>query len=280
MCIAYRGGKKRVAKKIIDCLPKGEIFIDVFGGSGCVSTAAVRSDKYKQVVYNDLDSNVVLFLKTVRDRPDNLIEYLCSTPIGRHLSEEIDSLLQSSDEIERAAGVFFACNFQGQPVAARRTGLFRPRICQKNSISSGKGTRRGQLKKLQAVVGDLSDIYFENRPAKRILELYPKVPKSALASGDVNIVFFLDPPYGATQDYPQKFNDHELLLSFFLDTEWTVALCGEENKFPELADYEFFLFVDSKGNPIGTLNKGGFRQGMYMKFREGWKPRKKVQGRT
>ena len=127
MCIVYRGGKKRVAKKIIDCLPRGELFVDVFGGSGCVSTAAVRSDKYKQVVYNDLDSNVVLFLKIVRDRPDDLIEYLCSTPIGRYLSKEIESLLQSSDEIERAAGVFFACNFQGQRVAARTDGLFQAR---------------------------------------------------------------------------------------------------------------------------------------------------------
>ena len=277
MCISYRGGKKRVAKKIVECLPRGELFVDVFGGSGCVSTAAVRSDKYNQVVYNDLDSNVVIFLKIVRDRPDDLIEYLCSTPIGRYLSGEIDSMLQSSDEVEKAAGVFFACNFQGQPVAARRAGFYRPRICHKNSIGAGKSTLHGRLKKLQAVVDDLSEIYFENRPAERILELYPKAPKSAFASGDVNIVFFLHPPYGPTQDYPQKFNDHESLLRFFLDTEWTVALCGEENQFPELADYEFFLFVDSKGNPTSTFKRGGFRQGMYMKFRDGWKTGEMVQ---
>jgi len=276
MCIHYRGGKKRVAKKIVECLPRGELFVDVFGGSGCVSTAAARSGKYNQVVYNDLDSNVVLFLKIVRDRPDDLIEYICSTPIGRHTSEEIEEMLASPDEIQRAAGVFFACNFQGVPVAARAR-MFRPRISHKNRVASGKSHRHGRIEKLQEAVDNLSEIYFENRPAERILELYSKVSKSALAAGDVNIVFFLDPPYGATQDYPQKFDDHELLVRFFLDTEWTAALCGEENQFPELGDYEFFLFVDSKGNPTSTFKKGGFRQGMYMKFRDGWRAGEAVQ---
>ena len=84
------------------------------------------------------------------------------------------------------------------------------------------------------------------------------------------MVFFLDPPYGQTQDYPQKFSNHELLLNFFLDTQWTVALCCEENQFPELTDYEFLPFVDSNGNSTRTFKKTGYRQGMYVKFREGW----------
>ena len=187
MCINYRGGEKRVAKKIIKRLPKAELFVDVFGGSGCVSTAAVASGKYHQVVYNDLDSNMVAFLKIIRDRPNDLIEFVASTPLGRYLSKEIDFMLQSPNDIERAAGVFFACNFQGQPVAAGKPGFLKPRIHLKNSIYSGSLTLQMQLKKLQAVVDNLSEIYFENRSVEKILELYTNIAKSSFDSGDINI---------------------------------------------------------------------------------------------
>ena len=272
MCILYRGGKKRVAKKIIEHLPKGEFFIDVFGGSGCVSTAAVKSGKYSQVVYNDLDSNLVTFLKIVRDRPDDLIKYLCSTPLGRYLSEEIELMLKSSNEIERAAGVFFACNFQGQPVVTQmpKSSWMRPRIRHRNVVTMAKKTFEMQAGKLQSATDELREIYFENREAGKILELYQKAPLFTFDSGDVNMVFFLDPPYGSTQDYPQEFNNHELLLNFFLDTQWTAALCCEENQFPELTNYEFFPFVDSNGKTTRTFKKTGYKQGMYIKFREGW----------
>lgn len=272
MCIFYRGGKKRVSKKIVEWLPRGELFIDVLGGSGCVSTAAANSGKFKQVVYNDLDSNLVNFLKVVRDRPDDLIKYLCSTPLGRYLHNEIEEMLESPDEIERAVGVFFACNWQGQPAAKKNAGFLRPRIRTKNTVVFGKTTLRRRLKKLKEVAGHLSEVCFENLPAEKILDMYSKIPESTYRSGDVNIVFFLDPPYGKTQDYPEKLDNPELPLRFFLETEWTAALCAQENQFPELTDYEFFPFLDSKGNPTQTFSKSGFHQGMYMKFREGWKP--------
>ena len=270
MCILYRGGKKRVAKKIIERLPRAEFFIDVFGGSGCVSTAAVRSGKYNQVVYNDLDSSLVTFLKTVRDCSDELIEYLCITPLGRHLLDDIDTMLKSENIIERSAGVFFSCNFQNTPVVKKSSSLHKPRIRHKNSVVYAKKTFYMQIEKLQSVVDDLSEIYFENRSVEKILKLYPKAPEYTFDSGNVNMAFFLDPPYGQTQDYPQKFSNHELLLNFFSDTQWTVALCSEENQFPELADYEVFPFVDSNGNSTRTFKKTSYRQGMYVKFREGW----------
>ena len=103
----YRGGKKRVSKFIIDNLPSAELFIDVFGGSAAVSIEAVKSGKYSQVIYNDLDSNLVNFMKVVRDSPVEFANYLIQTPVGRYLHNEIIDMLSSDNSIVQAAGVVF-----------------------------------------------------------------------------------------------------------------------------------------------------------------------------
>ena len=282
MCVIYRGGKKRVAEQIIEALPQGEMFIDVFGGSGCVSGAAVRSRKYTEVIYNDLDAQLVGFLKIVRDRLDDLIEYLNATPMGRHLSEEVCELFKSDNPIERAAAVFYCCNFQGQPVATRYPSWLKPRIVSRGNIAHGVGRLENRMNKLRGVVSVLRQIYFENRPASKILELYSKTQDYMYREGDINLVFFLDPPYGTTQDYPEKFNDTEMLIEFFLQTEWTVALCGESGQFPELESYEFFPFVDKGGKPTDTWVRSeergkSYEQGMYVKIREGETDHRKRQ---
>lgn len=49
------GGKGEIADILIDKLPSADVFIDVFGGGGSVTLAALRSGKYKRVVYNDVN---------------------------------------------------------------------------------------------------------------------------------------------------------------------------------------------------------------------------------
>lgn len=51
--IPYVGNKGQIAQKIIDELPTGKRFFDVFGGGGSMSLHAVNSGKYESVVYNN-----------------------------------------------------------------------------------------------------------------------------------------------------------------------------------------------------------------------------------
>lgn len=51
--IPYKGSKSKIAKELIDFLPKGERFVDLFGGGFAMSHCALLSRKYKQVYYND-----------------------------------------------------------------------------------------------------------------------------------------------------------------------------------------------------------------------------------
>ena len=51
--LPYRGSKNKIAKDIIDCLPAGEVFVDLFCGGCAVTHAAMLSGKYKRFIIND-----------------------------------------------------------------------------------------------------------------------------------------------------------------------------------------------------------------------------------
>ena len=263
--ISYRGRKKQVSDFIINNLPPAELFIDVFGGSAAVSLAAVESGKYNQVVYNDLDGNMVNFMKVVRDSTDELVSYINATPLGRYLGTELESMLTSDDDLVRATGVFFACNFQGKLVAAQTNSFKRPIIRHKNSISNGWKTRQVRVDDLYKYRAFLKDMYFENLPAEKVIGLYSKVKQYSWNMGYINIVFFLDPPYGLSQEYPEKFHNHKFLRDFFDNTKWTVAWCMEADQRHD-NDSRFIEFKSKNGTPtITTRADDKFRHGMLLK---------------
>ena len=49
------GSKSQIAEKIIDFLPTGKRFVDLFGGGGAMSHCASLSGKYEQVLYNEIN---------------------------------------------------------------------------------------------------------------------------------------------------------------------------------------------------------------------------------
>ena len=63
--VGYKGSKSRIAKEIIDILPSGNRFIDLFGGGGAMSHCAALSGKYKQVIYSDVDSSITELVKNL-----------------------------------------------------------------------------------------------------------------------------------------------------------------------------------------------------------------------
>ena len=51
----YQGSKSKIAESIIEFLPSGNRFVDLFGGGAAMSHCALLSGKYKQVYYNELN---------------------------------------------------------------------------------------------------------------------------------------------------------------------------------------------------------------------------------
>lgn len=51
----YMGSKNKIAKWVIEHLPKKENLYDLFGGGGAITHCACESGKFKHVIYNELD---------------------------------------------------------------------------------------------------------------------------------------------------------------------------------------------------------------------------------
>lgn len=64
--LPYMGSKNTIAKAIVDALPAGEVFVDLFCGGGAVTHAAMLSGKYKRFIINDINPQVVqLFIDAI-----------------------------------------------------------------------------------------------------------------------------------------------------------------------------------------------------------------------
>ena len=61
--ITYQGSKNAIAEKIIEVLPSGRRFVDLFGGGAAISHCAVLSGKWQKVLYNEYNPLLVDLIK-------------------------------------------------------------------------------------------------------------------------------------------------------------------------------------------------------------------------
>lgn len=61
--VCYQGSKNKIAKKIIELLPKRKYFIDLFAGGCAMSHCALISNKYEKIILNDTNADILRLLK-------------------------------------------------------------------------------------------------------------------------------------------------------------------------------------------------------------------------
>lgn len=75
--VPYKGSKNQIARSIVDMLPRGERFVDLFAGGCAMTHAAIESGKYKSFLANDIDGNGVrLFVNAVRGLYDGETRFI------------------------------------------------------------------------------------------------------------------------------------------------------------------------------------------------------------
>jgi DNA adenine methylase len=180
--IQYPGGDWFIRNHIIDLLAKSgcTTLVEVFGGSGVISMYAPR-DKFKAIIYNDIDDLLVNFFTVLKEKPHELMKRLALTPISRSIFNKYIDVYRSGeihklDPVEKAA-VFFFIN---------RTSMFG------QMGQFGVEITRSMAKKVKRAVVMLeeyakmwSDIVIENRDFRQIIKLYDR-PYT---------VFYCDPPF-------------------------------------------------------------------------------------
>ena len=74
--VPYQGSKSRIAKDIIEQLPTGKRFVDLFAGGCAMTHAAILSQKYKKFLCNDLYPHGVNLFKNALSGEYSKPEYL------------------------------------------------------------------------------------------------------------------------------------------------------------------------------------------------------------
>ena len=61
--LPYKGSKNQIAEWIVEQLPEGEVFVDLFCGGGAVTHAAMLSRKWERFIMNDIDGRLPVLFK-------------------------------------------------------------------------------------------------------------------------------------------------------------------------------------------------------------------------
>ena len=182
--IGWLGGKQRLASKLLPLFPDHHTYIEVFGGAGALLFAKTPSPVE---VYNDLYSDLVNFMRVLRDRDGMFPDFYnraCLSPYSReewlfcrnHLNDD-------PDPVERARRFFVLARFSFGGLVGKSFGI---------NVTSSSGGMVQTASAYQGVIGilpklseRLTSVLIENRDFRDIIRVYDTEDS----------FFYLDPPY-------------------------------------------------------------------------------------
>lgn len=229
--LVYYGGKQRSARTIADLLPAHTHYVEPFAGSLSVLLA---KDKTRLETVNDLDGDLMLFWRALRDRPQELARVCALTPHSRAERDLARQRPDGLDELERARRVW-VCLTQGRTGTLRNTG-WRFDSSDHANISM-PGRLAGYVARMEAVAERLASVSLECRPALDVVAAYGHKRHTLL---------YIDPPYLASSRNGHNYrhemchdDEHRALAAALHECVATVVVSGYASKL-----YDEHLFAD------------------------------------
>jgi DNA adenine methylase len=201
--LAWYGGKQLLARRIVALMPSHRCYLEPFCGGCAVLFAKERA---KRETINDLDGDVAVFWRVVRERPRELAEAIAATPYGR--AEWQASREPAVDDLERARRLLVRID-----QSFSRSGKSWSVPC----IGDGRGRWQpgswaNLPEKILAAAGRLQGVALECRDA---LWLIPRWDRP-------DAVIYCDPPYAGPHrlelHHGYRFDDAETLWPRLVDT--------------------------------------------------------------
>ncbi len=173
--IAWVGGKRILAKKIISMMPEHHCYVEVFGGAGWV---LFRKDPSPVEVYNDLNSDLVNLFRVVRDRLDEFMRrqyFLLSSRQEYHAFLKAIKEGKFKDDIDRAIAFYYLIK-----------NSFSSTIFGGWGYSPARGPRYPRcLDALEEARERLKNVYIENLSFDKLIPRWDRK----------DTLFYCDPPY-------------------------------------------------------------------------------------
>lgn len=218
--VPYFGGKQRIAQRVADLLPRHRHYVEPFAGG--LSVLAAKTPSPLETV-NDLDGDVMLFWRVLRDRPVELARVCALTPHSR-AEHALSRDRAEGDDLERARRVWVALT-QGRAGQLTRTG-WRYYIDPAGTSLGMPGYLDGYVERMAAMAARLHNVSLECRPALDVVTAY---------GANADTLLYVDPPYlgetrpGATNGYRHEMKspeEHAELADALLSAQASVVLSG------------------------------------------------------
>jgi len=222
----YFGGKTILAPRIVQLLPEHRHYVEPYAGSLAVLLAKPQAP---METVNDIDGDLMLFWRILRERPEELLRACALTPHARvehRLSYDRPAVL---GDLERARRVW-VCLTQGRGGTLLSTGW---RHYVKPAGNTGfPAYLEAYVERMGPALDRLHRVSLDCRPALEMVERYGR---------HRDVLLYLDPPYPGdvrsspgdprrrTQRYQHEMlgaDDHQALLAAVLDCTASVVLSG------------------------------------------------------
>lgn len=222
IAFGWYGGKFSHLGWLLPLLPKTQQFCEPFGGSASV---LINREPSPVETFNDLDGDITVFFRVLRETPDELIRLIALTPFSREeFVLSIDAHKDLSD-LERAR-LFFVRARQARSGIAQKATPGRWAFCRLDS-RAGMATViskwLGSVEGLPEIAQRFLRVQIENGPAIDIINRYDSE----------ETLFYCDPPYPHSSrndpscySYEMTDNDHEELALVLHSVKGKVAISG------------------------------------------------------
>ncbi len=193
--LRWYGGKWRLAPWIIGHFPPHVAYCEPYGGAASV---LLRKPPSKIETWNDLNSRLVSFFRTLREREQDLVRAIELTPYAR---EEYELAHQQADDPLEDARRFYVLTHQGRAGAGSGRHRSGWRYERNDNRTGGPVADEFTAKQLPAVAARLKHVQIEHDDAPAVITRYD-TPAT---------LFYVDPPYvGSTRSHAWAHYVHEL----------------------------------------------------------------------
>lgn len=251
IAFGWYGGKFSHLDFLLPLLPDDAThFCDVYGGSAAV---ILNAGPYPVETYNDLDSDLVNFFRTLRERCDELVHAIRLTPFSREELEIACTPEPGLDDVERARRFFIRAK-QTRTGLAQKSSSGRWAHCvltSRNGMSGSVSRLLGSVDRLDEISARLSRIQVEHASALDVIARYDT--KETL--------FYVDPPYvhstrGDRSAYGNEMSDgdHEELAALLRNVKGRVLLSGYRSEMYDRL-YAGWRRVDAKEKLCHSVRK-------------------------
>lgn len=230
----YPGGKSRYSDWIIKHFPEHKQYVEPFGGSAAV---LFNKPESRTEIFNDLDGDIVHFFRVMRDKPEELKDWIDMTPYSRQLHEEYAEMFYNGerpkDDIERA-GIFLYLRFSqwGSKIDSKQ-----PFKVKKDGHTPGY---RNKVQEIEEIADRFKDVVIECLDYTEIAEKY---------DGEDSF-FYFDPPYVDVGDEYYTHDgsfDHEQFVECLNQIEGKYCVSyGAETPESLISDESFVVSRDQK----------------------------------